>query len=161
MLKSFSIKLQVLRNWTLNSCEILKTPYFPEQLQWLLTASGFQLATLLKKRFRQRCFSVNFTKFLGTSFDRILPDDCFLSLSVNCKKFYWRSLLKSTSEKLLISCTSCSISTSRNSEKLFQRRYSSCQQTRRLIKGSDQNTTVIYEQVSSNDKNTTPELYIN
>ena len=36
-----------------------------------------------------------------------------------------------------------------------------CQQTRRLIKGSDQNTTVLYEHVSSNDKNTTPELYIN
>ena len=34
-----------------------------------------------------------------------------------------------------------------------------CQQTRRLIKGSDQNTTILYEHVPSNDK--TPEFYIN
>ena len=31
----------------------------------------------------------------------------------------------------------------------------------KVEKGSDQNTTVLYEHVSSNDKNTTPELYIN
>ena len=31
----------------------------------------------------------------------------------------------------------------------------------KVEKGSDQNTTVLYEHVSSNDKNTTPELFIN
>ena len=31
----------------------------------------------------------------------------------------------------------------------------------KVEKGSGQNTTVLYEHVSSNDKNTTPELYIN
>ena len=40
-------------------------------------------ATLLKKRLRQRCLSVNFAKFLRTSFDRTPPDDCLLCLSVN------------------------------------------------------------------------------
>ena len=38
---------------------------------------------LLKKRFPQRCFSVNFTKFLRTSFDRTSRDNCFLSLFLN------------------------------------------------------------------------------
>ena len=37
----------------------------------------------LKKRFPQRCFSVNFTKFLRTSFDRTSRDNCFLSLFLN------------------------------------------------------------------------------
>ena len=67
---------------------------------------------------------MNLAKFLRTSFDRALPDD-FLSLSVIFEKFFKISLLKSTSEKLLISCTRCSISTSRYSEELFHRCYSS------------------------------------
>ena len=49
--------------------------------------SSFQCATLLKKRFQQRPFFVNFAKFLRTSFDRTPPDGFFLSLSVNFKKF--------------------------------------------------------------------------
>ena len=49
----------------------------------LLTVSGFQTATLLKKRLQQRFFSVNFAKLLRTFFDRTLSDDCFLCLSVN------------------------------------------------------------------------------
>ena len=101
-------------------------PYFTDHLQWLLlTVSGFQPATLSKKRFRQRCFSVNFAKFLRTSFDRTPPDDCFSSLSVNFQKFFGTPLLYSTSVKLLISWTSCRISTSRYSEKLFHRCFSS------------------------------------
>ena len=53
----------------------LRTPFFTEHLQWLLlTVLGFQHATLLKKRLRHRCLSVNFVKM----FDRIPPDDCFL-----------------------------------------------------------------------------------
>ena len=60
--------------------KILRTLYFTERLQWLLlTVSGFHPATLLKKRFPQKCFSVNFAKFLRTFFDRAIPDDCFLS----------------------------------------------------------------------------------
>ena len=100
--------------------------YFTDHLQWLLlTVSGFQPATLLKKRFRQRRFSVNFAKNLRTSFERTTPDDCFLSLSMNFEKFSRTPLLQSTSEKLLVSCTSCTISTSRYSEKLFHRFFSS------------------------------------
>ena len=30
---------------------------------------------------------MNLAKFLGTSFDRAIPDDCFLSLSVNFEFF--------------------------------------------------------------------------
>ena len=42
---------------------------FTEHLQWLiLTVPGFQPATLLKKRLWQRSFTVNFAKFLRTSF---------------------------------------------------------------------------------------------
>ena len=42
---------------------------------------------------------MNFTKFLGTFFDRTSPHDCFLCLSV---KFFRTPLLQSTSGKLLI-----------------------------------------------------------
>ena len=110
-------------------CEFLRTPYFTEHLRWLLvTVSGFHPATLLEKRFPQRCFSVNFAKFLRTSFHRALPDDCLLSLFANFEKFFRTSLLYSSSEKLFISCTSCSISTSRYSEQLFHRCHSSIQE---------------------------------
>ena len=129
VLESFLIQLQILRTATLlkrDSCtpvKFLRTPYFTgltEHLQWLLLkVSGFKPATLLKKEFRQRCFSLNFAKFLRTFFDRTLPNDWFLSLSVNFEKFFRTSLLQSTSEKLLISSTSCSISTSRYIEKLL------------------------------------------
>ena len=64
--------------------KFLRTPYFFEHLQWLfLTVSGFQLANLSQNRLPQRCFSVNFAKYLRTSFDRTHPDDSFLRLSVN------------------------------------------------------------------------------
>ena len=65
--------------------KFLRTPYFTEHLQWLLLkVSDFHPATLLKKRFPQRYFSA---KFLRPSFDRALPDYCFLSLSANFEKF--------------------------------------------------------------------------
>ena len=125
MPESSLIKLQTLRTATLlkrDSCE----PCFTEHLQWLLlTVSGFQPATLLKKRLRQRCFSVNFAKFFRISFDRTPPDDCFLSLSVNFERFFITPLLKSTSGKLVISCTICRISFTRQSKKLFHRCFSS------------------------------------
>ena len=102
--------------------KFLRTPYFTEYLQWLfLTISGFQPATLLKKKFPQRCFSMKFAKFLRTSFDRTPPDDCFISLSVNFKKFFRTSLLQITFGKVLIFCLSCRILISRYSEKLFHR----------------------------------------
>ena len=47
----------------------LRTPCFTEHLLWLLLkASIFQPATSLYKRLRQKCFSVDFAKFLRTSF---------------------------------------------------------------------------------------------
>ena len=52
---------------------ILKTPCFTEHLLWLLLEVGFHPASLLKKRLRQRCFSVNLAKFLRTFF--LLTED--------------------------------------------------------------------------------------
>ena len=56
--------------------KIFKNTFLTEHLQWLLlTVSGFQPVTLLKKRLRQRCFPVNIRKCLRTSFDR-MPASC-------------------------------------------------------------------------------------
>ena len=87
---------QVFLNNSQNSQEntyvrvtFLRTPCFTEHLQWLLLkVSGFQPATLLKKRLRQKCFSMNFAKLLRTSF--LLK-----------KEFFRTLLLQSTSRKLL------------------------------------------------------------
>ena len=120
--------------------KFLRTPYFTEYLQWLfLTVSGFQSATSLQKRFRQRCLSANFAKCLRTSFDRIPPNDCFLSLPVNFKKFFWTYLLWKIPEKLLVSGTSCRILTSRYSEKLFSTCFSSI-----LYKRSSHSKAFVY-----------------
>ena len=95
--------------------KVLRTLCFIEHLQWLLlTVSGFQPGTLLKKRLRQRCFSVNFGKYLGTSFERTPPNDCFFCLSVNLKSFQNTSFIEHLWET--ISCTSCRISTTRYSK---------------------------------------------
>ena len=105
--------------------KFLRPPRFTYYLQrLLLPVSGFQPATLLKRRLRQKCFSMNFAKLLRTSFDRTPPDDCFLCLSENFEKFFRTPLLQSTSRKLLISCTSCRISTTRYSKKLFHNCFS-------------------------------------
>ena len=83
----------ILKNTPVKFANFFRTTYFTEHLQWLfLTVSGFHPATLLKKRFPQRRFSVNFAKYLRTFFDRTSLDDC-LSLSVNFKKFFRTSLL--------------------------------------------------------------------
>ena len=79
----------------------------------------FQWLEGKKKRLQQRLISVNFAKFLRTSFDITPPGDCFLCLSVNLEKFSRSPLLYITSEKLLISCTSCRISTTRYNKKYF------------------------------------------
>ena len=102
-----------MNGWFWNTSRLFKnTPSFTEDLQWLiLTFLGFQPVTLWKKRLRHRCFSVNFAKLLRASSDRTPRDDCFLCLSVNFEKFF-RSP-KSTFGKLLISSTSCWISTTR------------------------------------------------
>ena len=55
------------------------------------------------------------------SFDKIPPDDCFLSLSENFEKFFKTLLSQSTSRKLLFPCAGCRISTTRYSKKFFHR----------------------------------------
>ena len=47
----------------------------------------FPACNFIKKETPYRCFSVNFTKFLRTYFDRTSLDDCFLCLSVNFEKY--------------------------------------------------------------------------
>ena len=74
--------------------KFLRTPCFTDHLQrLLLTVSGFQPATLLNKRLRQRCFSVKFPKSLRVSLDRTPLDVSFLCLSVNFEKFFRIPLL--------------------------------------------------------------------
>ena len=64
-----------------HQCAFLQKPFFTDHLQCLhLTVSDFQPVTSFKKRPWQRIFSVNFGKFLKTSFVRTPPDDCYLSL---------------------------------------------------------------------------------
>ena len=83
---------------------LFKSTFFTEHLQWLLsTVLGFQPATLLKKRHQQRRFSVNFAKFLRTSFDRTPPDDSFLCLSANLEKLF-RSPLRNLYTTYLGNC---------------------------------------------------------
>ena len=55
--------------------KIFKNIFFAEHLQWLLLTV---LGNFIRKKFRQRCFSVKLAKFLRTSFDRIPADDYFL-----------------------------------------------------------------------------------
>ena len=79
------------------------TSYFSEHLQWLLlTVSDFQPAILIKKRFWQRYFSLNFAKFLRTSLDRTPLNDCFLSSEVvvrcSVKKIFLK-ILQNSQEK--------------------------------------------------------------
>ena len=47
----------------------------------------FPACNFIKKSLQQRCFPVNFAKFLRASFDRTHTYHCFLCLSVNFEKF--------------------------------------------------------------------------
>ena len=81
----FLIKLQVLRTTTLlkgDYCEIWE---IFRNILFLRTSPvaasdsfRFPTCNFNKKRFWQRCFSVNFAQFLRTSFDTAPPDHCFL-----------------------------------------------------------------------------------
>ena len=94
--RRFSTK-QVFLNNSQNLREaFLKIPFLTKHLHWLLlTVSRFQPAALLKKRLGQKCLFVNF------------------------EKFFRSPLLYTTSGKLLISFTSCRISTTTYSKQVF------------------------------------------
>ena len=78
--------------WSLRN--FFRTICFTEHFQWLLlTFIGLQLATLLKTETSTKMFFFKFTEFLRKSFDRTLPDDCFLCLFVNFEKFFTTPLL--------------------------------------------------------------------
>ena len=88
---------------------ILMTSYSDPYFQLSSDSFRFPACNFIKKEMPAK---MNFVKFLRTTFDRSPPNDFFLSLSVNFEKFLRTPLLKSTSEKLLFSCTSCAISRS-------------------------------------------------
>ena len=54
------------------------------------TSNSFRFPTcnFSKKETRKRCFSVNFAKFLWTSFNRTPQNDCLLCLSVTFEKLF-------------------------------------------------------------------------
>ena len=122
------ITLQALRTPTLLketptqifSREICKT--FKNTLFYRLSPAAvstglrFPACNFLKRRLRQRCFSVNFTKILRTSIDRTSPDECSLCPCV----FQSTSFIEH-----LISSTSYRISTTLYSKKLFHKYFSS------------------------------------
>ena len=90
--------------------------------QWLLLkVSGFQPATLWQRNSAKDFFSVNFAKLSRTSF--LLTEHLRMTACV----YLW--ILRSFSEHFFaenfrdtaISCTSCGISTTRYSKKLFHR----------------------------------------
>ena len=101
------------RCFSVKFAKFLITSFFTEHLQWLLlTVSGFQPATSLKKS-SAKMFSCEFCKI----FKSIFWQNTHISLLFVFICEFWEvfrtSLLQSTSGKLLISCTSCRISTSR------------------------------------------------
>ena len=73
---------------------LFKNTVFTEHLQWLLlSVSGFQSVALFKKGSSKDVFSVNFAKFLRTSFYRAPSDDCFLCLPVTIYAVTFRNFL--------------------------------------------------------------------
>ena len=117
---AFFNKVEKRLLWNLRNFE---NTLFSRGCFWQFQVSSLQL--YWKRNSDKLVFSVNLAKFLSISFDRTSLDDCFLCLSVNFEKFFRTPILWSTSGKLLISCTSCRISTCRYSKKLFHRCFSS------------------------------------
>ena len=131
MPESSLIKLQVPRTTTLlkidsntgfscGICEIFKNTlsYRTSPVAGSDTFK-FPACNFIKKDNPAKLFFCEFCKIFKNifSFDRKPPDDCFLYLSVNFEKFFRILLLYSPSGKLLVSCTSCRISTTRYSIK--------------------------------------------
>ena len=76
----------------------------------------FSVCNFIKSDTPTKTNSVNLSKFLRASFYRTPPDYWFFYLSVNFEKFVRTSLLKR-----VIPYTSCKISTTRYSKKVFHR----------------------------------------
>ena len=122
------LKTDQHRLFPVKFAKFLRAPCFTEHFQWLLLkVSGFQPATLWKKRLRKKDFPANFAKFLKTSF--LLAEQ--LRMTSSCVHLW---ILRGFSEHFFyiehlgetaISCTSCRISTTRYSKKLFHRCFSS------------------------------------
>ena len=82
------IKEELQQVFSCEICEILKSALLYRKSPVVAYNSfKFPACNFIKKRLWQRCFSMNFGKFLKISFDRTSPDDCFLCLSENFEKF--------------------------------------------------------------------------
>ena len=94
MLKFFLIKLQAARTATFlerdscETCEIFKNNFFYGASPVTASDSFRFPPCIFKNEIPTKVFFCEFANFLRTSFDRTLPDDCFLSLSVNFEKFF-------------------------------------------------------------------------
>ena len=125
VLKSSLLKLHALRTVTLLKRDS-NTGYFLwnlrnfwEHFQWLLlTVSGFQLATLLKKKLKKDIFMWILQNF----WEYLLREH--LEMTASWVYLWILRGFQSTSGKLLISCTSCSFSTTRHNKKIFHRCFS-------------------------------------
>ena len=106
MLESFLLKLQALK-----FAKFLTTP-----------SLRFPACSFIKKETPAKMLFCKFCEILKNifSFNSTPRDDCFLCLSVNFENISFMS----TSAKLLISRTSCRISTSRYSKKAISQAFS-------------------------------------
>ena len=106
MSESSLIKLLALRTLTLlkkdsktdffcrEICKIFKNTLLYRSPAAAFAGLRFPACNFVKKETRAKMFfSVSFTKFLRTSFDRTPPDDCSLCLSENFEKFFRTPLL--------------------------------------------------------------------
>ena len=86
-----SKKICVEYVWTTGSetlVRLFKNTFFNRTFPMAASDSfRFPPAALLRNGLQQRRFSVRFAKFLGTSFYRTPPDDCFLCLPVLLRRF--------------------------------------------------------------------------
>ena len=113
------IKINSNRSVFLLNLRIFYEYVFYKNLQWLLlTVSGFQHETLIKNRLQQRYFTVqNIWEHILTEHLRMITSCVYLWIFRSSLEhlFLYRS-----SGKVLISCTNCSILTSRYSKIIFK-----------------------------------------
>ena len=92
--------VNLLKRDPCETCEIFKNTLFYWTYQVAASDSFmFPVCNFIKKRFGQKCLSVNFSKFLRTSFDRTPVNDCFLAkliceFSEVFQKILYRALLR-------------------------------------------------------------------
>ena len=138
MEESFLIKLHVLKTATflkrdsrwkkrhrcfpVKFAKFLRTPFFYRTSPVTPSESfRFPVCSFIKKETRKKMLFCEFCKIFKNIFWQNLSGWLLLVLSVNFEKFFGTPLSQSTSGKLLISCTRCTISTNRYSKTISQK----------------------------------------